>query len=32
MKKIDYIELGATLFVPATHKDLKAINIRTLQS
>lgn len=27
MKKINYIELGATLFVPATHKNLSAIVI-----
>ncbi len=25
MKKINYIELGATLFVPATHKDLESV-------
>ena len=25
MKKVDYIELGGTLFVPATHKDLLGI-------
>ena len=25
MKKINYIELGATLFVPATHKELEAV-------
>lgn len=25
MREIDYIELGATLFIPATHKDLLAV-------
>ncbi len=25
MNKINYIELGATLFIPATHKDLEAV-------
>ena len=25
MNKINYIELGATLFVPATHKDLEDV-------
>ena len=25
MKKINYIELGATLFIPATHKELEAV-------
>jgi len=29
MNKINYIELGATLFVPAIHKDLNAIVIET---